>query len=260
MEDVHAHTLGYPRLSLPAGFFEKHTDVWFKMLDAKIDKDFYVALNKEGWHGAVMFLADEKIIDRSLAMELYDMDTNDVETPMKNTYSDTYSFNQLTPAAKYKSIGNITSKFKRRIVRSRLATLNTFKGEQYTGNHLKEVLWHRDCSWFRELRFNISITTEKNNHTIQLIDDNGPAYEYEPGHAYVWDTDIPHVQHAKKTTDFDRINLIYAVSPWFDYDDKTDTWYPNEFCQKKHPLDMLLDGDVIDMDFKNVHINKATTH
>ena len=76
-----------------------------------------------------------------------------------------------------------------------------------------------------------------------------------PGNAYVWDTDIANVHNSKRPSDFYRINLIYAVSPWFDYNSEKDIWYPNEFCEKKHPIDMLLDGDIIDMNFKNVHIH-----
>ena len=259
LEDVHMHTLGYPRLTLPQEFYNEK-DIWLGMISKKVDKDFYSILNQEGYLQSLLFLFDNNVIDSNQIKNLSKLSFNQDKIPLKNTYNDTYSFNHLTPAAGYKSIGDITSKFKRSIVRSRLASLNTYKGEKETGNQLKEYLWHRDCSWFKELRFNISVTTEKDNHTIQLIDDTGPVYPYKAGHAYVWDTDIPHVQHSKKTTDFDRINLIYAVSPWFDYDADNNAWYPNEFCQKKHPLDMLLDGDVIDMDFKNVHISKATTH
>lgn len=259
LEDVHEHTLGYPRLSIPYNFYDEK-DTWFKMMEKKLDKDYYTILNRDGYHSSLLWLFENNIITAEKANELYELEFTDANTSQKNTYHDTYSFNHLTPAAKYKSIGEISNKFKRSIVRSRLATLNTHKGNIESNNKFKEYTWHRDCSWFRELRFNISVTAKGDEHTIQFVNDDGPTKVFKPGNAYVWDTDIPHAHSSRKPTDYDRINLIYAVSPWFDYDAENDSWLPNEFCQKKHPLDMLLDGDIIDMEFKNVHFSKATTH
>ena len=258
LEDKHAHTLGYPRLAMPKGFYS-NMDIWRKLIDHKLDKKYYSVLAKEGYEDSLLWLYDNNILSRkelTKFIEMAEYETHETDKiPLKNTYSDTYSFNRLTPVAKYKSIGKITEKFKRQIVRSRLASLNINAGQKQTDNRLKQYLWHRDGSWFKEFRFNISVTAELNNHTIQLHSDNGPAYTYVPGRAYVWDTDIAHVHYSKKPSDFYRINLIYAVSPWFDYNSEKDIWYPNEFCEKKHPIDMLLDGDIIDMNFKNVHIH-----
>ena len=42
-----------------------------------------------------------------------------------------------------------------------------------------------------------------------------------------------------------RTNYILAVNPWFDWDSQNKCWIQNEFYGEKHPLDMIVDGDVI---------------
>jgi hypothetical protein len=38
---------------------------------------------------------------------------------------------------------------------------------------------------------------------------------------------------------------MLGFSCWWDFDEESGTWSQNEFFNKKHPLDMLVDGDVI---------------
>ena len=33
---------------------------------------------------------------------------------------------------------------------------------------------------------------------------------------------------------------------WFDYNKEEDAWESNEFYGKKHPMDMFIDGDIVE--------------
>jgi hypothetical protein len=37
---------------------------------------------------------------------------------------------------------------------------------------------------------------------------------------------------------------VMGISPWFTYNGEDDSWSTNEFFGKKHPIDMLIDGDL----------------
>lgn len=211
--EIHAQTLGFPRINIPENKFEDMS-VWKEMIANRTDKRYFY----------------------------------DNHNIVKHTYNDTYAFRHLTPAVQDGYIGEITKKIKRSLVRSRLASFNP-KDTGGLTQRMKDRAWHRDGSWFTEMRLNINVTALPETFTLQMENDNGLELFYEPGKAYVWDTAEPHAYFANKMVDFRRINLVYAISPWFDYIEEEDAWVPNEFFNKKHPVDMLLDGDVIDMDF-----------
>jgi hypothetical protein len=54
-----------------------------------------------------------------------------------------------------------------------------------------------------------------------------------------------HRAYAKTRTAPPRIHLMLGFSCWWDFDEKTNSWSTNEFAGKKHPVDMLVDGDII---------------
>jgi hypothetical protein len=211
--EIHAQTLGFPRTNIPNDMFDDMS-TWKEMIANKTDKSFFY--NR---HNTV-----------------------------KHTYNDTYAFRHHTPAVQEGYIGEITSKIKRSLVRSRLASFNPINAGELS-QRMKDRAWHRDGSWFTEMRLNINVTSIPETFTLQMKDDTGLELFYDPGKAYVWDTAEAHAYFANKMVDFLRINLVYAISPWFDYIEEEDAWIPNEFFNKKHPIDMLMDGDVIDMDF-----------
>jgi hypothetical protein len=210
--EIHAQTLGFPRINMPEDKFDD-LDTWKEMIEKRTDKTYFKDLNPI----------------------------------VKHTYNDTYAFRHLTPAVKEGYIGEITSKIKRSLVRSRLASFNSNRAE--ITQRYKDMAWHRDGSWFTEMRLNINVTSLPKTYTLQLENDNGLELFYEPGKSYVWNTADAHCYFANQKVDFERINLVYAISPWFDYVEEEDAWCPNEFFNKKHPIDMLMDGDIIDMDF-----------
>jgi hypothetical protein len=70
-------------------------------------------------------------------------------------------------------------------------------------------------------------------------------HTFKAGIGYSWDTNLPHRACSMNANAPDRAAIILGFSPWFDYDPDSDTWAPNEFFGKKHPLQMLVDGDVL---------------
>lgn len=237
LDDVHEHTLGYKRIGLPENFFEDN-DIWNEMIERKLDKDFYMHLYRSGIQQAVEYLKQNNIKCKDYSEEFY-------QQPLKNTYSDTYGFRHLTPAALDIPI---THKFRKTIVRSRLASLNTKLTEEEAPGSSRQKLWHRDGTWFKEFRINICLSNPENQFTLQVADTE---VVFKPGHAYIWNTYDMHVHHSKTIVDADRINLIYAVSPWFDYNALTDTWTKNKYFMKKHPIEMLFDNEIIDIDVQD---------
>jgi len=168
---------------------------------------------------------------------------------VRDSYYDTYGFRIATQAAT-EELGFLTSRFKRSLVRSRLSIIRA-------GHHNPSSFnwgWHKDEPVFENLRINIHVT-DSDAHRIQIMkEDRMPMnpwdaalteHKFEVGFAHSWDTNIPHRACAIGMPEHDRAAIVYGVSPWFDYDRSTDTWSPNEFFGKKHPLQMLLDGDVM---------------
>ena len=167
---------------------------------------------------------------------------------VRDSYYDTYGFTTLTPAAT-EELCLVTSRFKRHLVRSRLSIIRA--GHRNPSSFMWG--WHKDETVFENLRINIHVT-DSDAHRIQIMrEDRMPLnmwdsalteHKFEVGFAHSWDTNMPHRACAIGMPDHDRAAIVYGVSPWFDYD-QTKGWTPNEFFGRKHPLQMLLDGDVL---------------
>jgi len=155
---------------------------------------------------------------------------------LKNSYYDTYAFTKPTALSQIGELGNFLSKIKRTIVRSRISTIDGWQGP--SGN----AGWHRDESIFINLRINVPITTS--NDFYFEMEDRAP-YHLSIGNIYSWDTNIPHRVFVDKQTTNTRTHLVIGCSPWFDYNLDDESWSPNEFFGKKHPFDMLIDGDIL---------------
>jgi hypothetical protein len=172
----------------------------------------------------------------------------DTHPVLKNSYFDTYGFRKMTPSAEHGALGEFLRTCKRSFVRSRMSIIN---GSALTAEHVDKLNvapisdsdagWHKDEPIFENLRINIPIIGGE--EFAFEMEDRHPYY-LEPGKIYSWDTHQPHRVYCRKKTEAQRFNLVIGVSPWFDYDATTDSWTPNEFCMKKHPFDMIRDGDI----------------
>jgi hypothetical protein len=173
----------------------------------------------------------------------------------KNSHYDTYGLCYRTPASKHGYLGQFLDTCSRTMVRSAVRIINSeatgpanVNGEKRAG-----VTWHRDESMFENLRVNIPLITNPN---FVLEQEGTPPVHLAAGSAYSWDTNILHRAYALEQTaePFSRIHLMLGFSCWWDFNEETGKWSQNEFFGKKHPKDMLIDGDVIpglklDLDF-----------
>jgi hypothetical protein len=174
--------------------------------------------------------------NRNKINQFYDYNTKN--TPeLKNSYLDTYSFIQPTELRNYGYIKTfLDSKTKRTLIRSRLGVIKA----GFPSTKFNEYSWHRDEQIYINLRINIPITTEE-NYKFQMKDEE--PYHLKIGHAYSWDTSIPHRVYHNTITNLDRIHFVLGYSPWFDYDHENRCWIKNDFWGK-HPFQMLVDGDI----------------
>lgn len=163
---------------------------------------------------------------------------------IKNSHYDTYGFCYRTPASKHTQLGEFLDTCKRTMVRSAVRIIYADQDGQVGDNKLAGVRWHTDEPMFENLRINIPLLTDP----IFVLEQEGqPAAHLETGYAYSWDTGKLHCAYAttRPTEPKQRIHLMLGFSCWWDFDEATGNWSQNEFFGKKHPLDMLADGDVI---------------
>lgn len=163
-------------------------------------------------------------------------------TIVKNSHYDTYGFSHRTPASKHKSLGIFLDNFKRSMVRTAVRIIYAENEGPVGDDKYAGVTWHKDEPMPVNLRINIPLVT----HPDYVLEQEGfDPVHLEAGYAYSWDTMTLHRAYAKTRTAPPRIHLMLGFSCWWDYDETANTWSTNEFSGKKHPMDMLVDGDII---------------
>lgn len=171
----------------------------------------------------------------------------------KNTHYDTYSMAFRTEGSKYGYLGTFLDNLKRSMVRSSIRIICSHGSTQAMGKTGQErlvqrpgVAWHTDEMMFNNLRINIPIKTSK-EFVLEQQHKEGQLVHLEAPYAYSWDTGIPHRAYCaeRPAEPFYRTHIMLGIAPWFDFDEENETWTQNEFFGKKHPWDMLCDGDII---------------
>jgi len=171
----------------------------------------------------------------------------------KDTHYDTYSMAFRTEGSKHGYLGTFLDSLKRSMVRSSLRIISSHGSTQAMGQKGAEratqrpgVAWHTDEMMFNNLRINIAIKTSK-EFVLEQQTNVGKLIHLEAPYAYSWDTGIPHRAYCLERPEepFFRTHIMLGVAPWFDFNEETQTWTQNEFYEKKHPWDMLCDGDII---------------
>lgn len=140
---------------------------------------------------------------------------------MKNTYYDSYAFNQLPPAVDF-HLGSFLKHFNCTLIRSRVAFYNMQgKRPRPSGLHVDEPPYHL-------FRINIPLqTSDEYILEVSGTDDTGNylnvTKQLEVGKLYIWNTRIPHRVGISRpcNSPTDRIHLILGFSPWFDYDKRS---------------------------------------
>lgn len=171
----------------------------------------------------------------------------------KNTHYDTYSMAFRTEGSRYGYLGTFLDSLKRSMVRSSIRIISSEATGQAMGAtgteasvKLPGVAWHTDEPMFENLRINIAIKTDP-MFVLEQKTDEGKRIHLEAPYAYSWDTGIPHRAFCTQRTvePIRRTHIMLGIAPWWDFDEATQTWTQNEFFGKKHPWDMLCDGDII---------------
>lgn len=161
----------------------------------------------------------------------------------KNSHFDTLGFVYRTPASQYKSLGTFLNSFKRTMVRTAIRIIYAEEEGPVGENRYAGVTWHKDEAMTCNLRINIPIIT----HPDYVLEQEGSDPRHlEAGYGYSWNTNISHRAYALTRTAPPRIHIMLGFSCWWDFDEKKGTWTSNKFAGKKHPMDMLFDGDVIE--------------
>ena len=176
---------------------------------------------------------------RRNARDQFFYDSTKTHQVLKNSYFDGYSFNRPTLASQHGSIGKLMSRSKLTRIRSRVAMIDA---KYHRDPHATRVGWHRDEELPENIRLNIPLTTTKN--FVFEIENKTPVH-LGVGHAYSWDTNTPHRVYSLQQEESTRTHMVLGWSPWWDYIESENAWVQNEFYGKKHPMDMLVDGDVI---------------
>jgi len=165
---------------------------------------------------------------------------------LKNTYFDSYGFRVRTPAARLGALGTFLDQCGLTLIRSRLSVLIGERG--ITADFMDG--WHRDEPVFENLRLNIPLTSdpayrlqiEHAKDTPQADSDTMTEHFLAPGHAYTFNTNIPHRVYVKEPSNTPRIHLVLGFAPWFDHDAQRDSWQANRHFGTTHPFDLLRGG------------------
>jgi len=157
---------------------------------------------------------------------------------LKNSYVDGCSFTEFTPAAKIGYMGKFLEEMNKNVTITR-SRLGIVKGHKTS----TDIEYHVDAELFELTRLNIPVSGD-NNFLFEV--QGKKPYCLELGKAYSWNTEWPHRVYCKEPTTMDRANMVIGWSPWLTYNKEERYWYTNKFFGKKHPFDMLIDGDVTD--------------
>jgi hypothetical protein len=158
---------------------------------------------------------------------------------LKHSYFDSYGFRIRTPASKQGALGKFIDSFTQPLIRSRVGIIMGENIDPQQQSYKEKAGWHRDEPVFENLRVNVPLRTDE-NYVFQM--ENEEPYHLEVGKAYTWDTNKPHRVFARGETRTMRIHLVLGFSPWFDYDEASDSWKPNRYFGKVHPFDMVANG------------------
>lgn len=161
----------------------------------------------------------------------------------RDTHYDTFGFATRTPASRFKSLGTFLDSFKCTMVRTAIRIIYAEQEGPVGDDKYAGVTWHKDEPMTTNLRMNIPLVT----HPDYVLEQEGyDPLHLEAGYGYSWDTNTLHRAYAKTRTAPPRIHLMLGFSPWWEYNEKFKVWRTNKFAGVKHPLDMLVDGDIIE--------------
>jgi len=164
---------------------------------------------------------------------------NYIPDQTKNSYWDSHGMVKRTKAGNFKSIGQLLNCSRRTIMKSRVATCHGNADTMLEENRN----FHTDAPNHFAIRINIPVKTS-NTYFFKMENRNEPMF-LDTGWAYTFNNEIPHKVYTARPSSKPRTHLVLAFSPWWDYNAEEESWSTNEFFGKKHPMQMVIDGDVL---------------
>lgn len=240
-----AQVFGYPRANGNTKFVSEEKELMIQMMERKLDQTWISINGTSGTYAGFDFLLDNQLINKEQHKKFKNIYENIITDTWggikKDTYHDAWGFCSSSDVLNFEYFNDVKKLFKRSLIRSRVAGFRNVTQDNI--EHVNHFMWHRDTNWFVELRINLIVYAPRGSFGIE-VKDVGKTY-YETGDWASWDTNIIHRPFVEKEG-IERVNLIFGINPWFDYNPVDDSWTTNEFYKKKHPMDMLIDGDILE--------------
>lgn len=235
---IYASSLGQTKANVGALFLSDAGVELVKLIEEKgWTEKFAKVVSEQGLIAGRDWLSKLTPIDP--ALDWSGAKFNAKDAPTRNGYFDTYRFINRVPEMYQGAFGRLFDSFGVQICRSRCAWLRP--GNKVSKHH-DEYLWHADEPLFTNLRVNVPLKTNQNF----FLQDKIHGFKHlEVGYGYSWNTEILHRVGAYEDTGDERIHLVIGTIPWFTYLPKEDAFVPNGFFGKMHPIDMLVEGHII---------------
>lgn len=162
----------------------------------------------------------------------------DIGSAVKGDYLDEFAFRSPIPEIKHMpELRKIWEWFSRPVLRG---TLRILLGDKAVVSMPDGGGMHTDQPPEMAVRINLTV---QSSPSFGLEYEGFPPVFTESGGYRVVCTDVNHRVYVKNPDPIARVHVVFDVVPWFDYDRDRDAWTPNEFFMKKHPYDMIVDGD-----------------
>ena len=166
------------------------------------------------------------------------MDPYLCQAPCRYSGADHLAFAHRSEVGRYLAIGTMLDQFTLTVGSGRLTVLvppNT--------RGVPLVHPHRDTSIFEELRLDFCLAVSPG---VVLSIDGQDDLSFNPGECLWMNcSGYEHTLVNRHSWLGSRCSVHFSVWPWIEFDHPTRTYRPNRFYGCKHPIQMILDGDLI---------------
>lgn len=165
------------------------------------------------------------------------MDPYLCQNPMRFSGADHLAFVHRSPVGNYLEIGTLLDQFTLTVGSGRLTVLVPPNPRDKPLVHP-----HRDTSVFEEIRLDICLAASPG---VALSIDGVGDLKFNPGEC-LW-MNCSGYEHTLVNRDSwlgSRCSIHFSVWPWIDFDHQSRTYRPNRFYGRKHPIQMIIDGDL----------------
>lgn len=176
---------------------------------------------------------------RAGPVDYYKLPAKEFPHARRADYLDTLGFRNVCPAVADKpEFMRVISGFSVPVVRG---TIRVIDGSKAFPSQDNGAGMHIDADPCKAMRINLS---------VQTSEDFGLQYEghapllAKSGEHRVVCTDFNHRAWIRQRSSVQRIHFVFDVLPWLRYDVSRDAYSLNECFGRKHPYDMVVDGNI----------------